>query len=85
MRREPFNLSTHWLDKEKRRGTVIRRRCWICGRKVWIPQHLWGVQRYCEDCETDEEVARCAVAATEWRRLHTLSPLIEDELDAGDD
>ena len=85
MRREPMVVSLRWLDRERRRGTVIRRRCWECEKWVWIPPHLWGVQRRCEECETERDAERTKEAAAEWRRYNMLSPLIEEELDAGDD
>jgi hypothetical protein len=76
------------MHKECRRGTVRKRRCCRCECVVYIPQHLFGVHRWkplCEECATPDDTERCTKAAAEWRQFHTLSPLIEEELDAGDD
>jgi hypothetical protein len=77
-----------WLDREVRRREAARRICWQCGRVFPVPKHLFGVQRLCDACETPEQQERITEAATEWRRAHTLSPLIDAELereDAGTD
>ena len=73
--------SKRWLEKEKRRGGVFQRHCLKCGKLFWLPPHLKKAQWHCEDHHPPEEAEAIHEAAKEWRYWHTISPLIEPELE----
>lgn len=81
MRREPGTCSKRWLERECRRGTVRWRPCYRCGAYDYVPQHLFGVEVLCDRCCNPEQDAKATEAAAEWRRMHSLSPLIEELLE----